>query len=146
MILHMQPNGWSCLPVSFGMCLNIHPKDMFRLIGHDGSQILNDLPEPYCRRAFHIQECIDICIQQLQFPVEIHAEWIIEVQDRIHKLVVPENRFMSYLALHTGVLVGQHNKKEHAVAWDRESQKCFDPCGYKYEISEFDASMFYALC
>jgi len=33
-------------------------------IGHDGSQIVNSLPEPLCRRGFHPQEFMDLCLDQ----------------------------------------------------------------------------------
>jgi len=58
MRLQTNPNGWSCLPTSFAMALDISVELMVGLIGHDGSD------RPYesknFRAGFHEQECIRV--------------------------------------------------------------------------------------
>ena len=62
MKIQKQPNRWSCLPTSFAMILDVDVNELIRKIGHDGSEILwPNLEEPYCRRAFHIEEIAMVC-------------------------------------------------------------------------------------
>lgn len=61
MKLITQPNKWTCLPTSVAMLLNISLDDIFKIVGHDGSQILwKDFPDPQNRRGFHIQEMYEV--------------------------------------------------------------------------------------
>ena len=63
MRLLRKPERWMCLPASFAMVLDLPLADIFDEIGHDGSQIVwPDLPEPMCRRGFHPQELIHLCL------------------------------------------------------------------------------------
>lgn len=57
-----QPSRWACLATSFAILLDVDVQDLFREIGHDGSEIRHPaLPEPDGRRAHHVQELIDCC-------------------------------------------------------------------------------------
>ena len=63
MRLLRKPERWMCLPASFAMVLDLPLAAIFEEIGHDGSQIMRpDLPEPTCRRGFHPQELIHVCL------------------------------------------------------------------------------------
>ena len=63
MRLLRKPERWMCLPTSFAMVLDLPLSAIFDEIGHDGSQIIwPDLPEPTCRRGFHPQELIHVCL------------------------------------------------------------------------------------
>jgi hypothetical protein len=150
MELYLQPSLWSCLPTSFGMILGLTPKEMFDAIGHDGSEIVwPNLDDPYKRRAFHPQECIIVCLQQLMFPVEIESESYVTLDDfdvEAVKLPYREHIFGEQLKLISGVLIGRDIKdKPHAVAWNREEQMIYDPTGYKYNLSEFKPVSFYGV-
>ena len=49
MRLLRKPERWMCLPASFAMVLDLPLGDIFREIGHDGSQVVwPDLLEPAC--------------------------------------------------------------------------------------------------
>ena len=63
MRLLRKPERWMCLPASFAMVLGLPLSVIFDEIGHDGSQIVKpELPEPMCRRGFHPQELIHLCL------------------------------------------------------------------------------------
>jgi hypothetical protein len=150
MELYLQPNLWSCLPTSFGMILGLTPKEMFEAIGHDGSEIVwPQVDDPSCRRAFHIQECIIVALQQMMFPVEIEVESYATLDDysvEPFKLPYRDDIFEEQLKLISGVLLGRdHRDKPHAVAWNRQEQMIYDPVGYKYNLSEFKPVTFYGV-
>lgn len=59
------PNKWSCLPTAFAIALDVSVESVIKFIGHDGSKITHaGLPEPMCRRGFHPQELIKMCLKQ----------------------------------------------------------------------------------
>ena len=63
MELLTKPNQWSCLAASFAMALGITIDKFCAMAGHDGSEkVWPDLPDPLCRRGFHICEATRIAI------------------------------------------------------------------------------------
>ena len=63
MELQHRPEPWMCMPLAFAMALDMPVADLLAAIGHDGSEIVfPSLPEPLCRRCFHIQELIQVCL------------------------------------------------------------------------------------
>lgn len=70
----VNPNGWSCLPTAICHVTYITLKDLFKAIGHDGSD--RPYPPPYelARRGFHTQECVD-ALDKFGFsatPIEVN--------------------------------------------------------------------------
>lgn len=62
--LELQPYPWSCLASSMAMVLGLATEEFHRLAGHDGSDIVYPwLPEPQCRRGFHIQEAVHVAMK-----------------------------------------------------------------------------------
>lgn len=58
------PNPWSCLPASFATVLEVQLEAILAIVGHDGSEITHvGLGEPLCRRGFHPQEMIKMCLE-----------------------------------------------------------------------------------
>lgn len=149
MDLYLQPNLWSCLPTAFGMVLGLTPKEMFEAIGHDGSEIIwPGLDDPDCRRAFHPQECINVCLQQCRFPVQIDVEASsVPMGHDVTPYTIKEidkERLLSIMETVSGVIIGiDHRNKAHAVAWNRE--QILDPTGHMYSIDEFDPHSFFGL-
>jgi hypothetical protein len=144
----LQSTRWDCLPTAFAMCLDILPIDIYKIVGHDGSEILwPDLDEPYRRRSFHIDEMVDVCITMAYSPVLIEREPVyapLGVSDE--RLFKPytvsdaKSRWMKYLKYHDAVLLGHtKNGKPHAVAWCHSDRMIYDPEGFKYPESGFDA-------
>jgi hypothetical protein len=63
MDLLTKPNQWSCLATSFAMALGITTEQFYQFAGHDGSEkIWPELPEPLCRRGFHVSEAALVCL------------------------------------------------------------------------------------
>lgn len=139
----IQPNKWSCLPTAFAIALNLPVEEIIASIGHDGSEIIfPDLKEPYCRRSFHIQELIDMCMLKQVAVIPIEKTLVSEAKDHQFTLTVKCNRFTNYLTNYSGVLtgIGKITKQPHAVAWD--TRHVFDPNGYVYSIDNFTVNMF----
>lgn len=53
-----QPNSWSCIATAFATVLDLDVQDVFRRVGHDGSEIVAG--QQPVRRGFHVQELIDV--------------------------------------------------------------------------------------
>ncbi len=141
MILHGNPNNWSCLPAAFAMVIGRTPEWMIKEIGHDGSD------EPYAetglKAGFHEQECIEV-LQRLGYactPIEI-GPMISPHHDmrdarRIYfgsDLSANWVRLLRHLKGTRGVLTGIYTKLNnptkvtgHAVAWD--GVEIHDPIG-----------------
>jgi len=140
MILHGNPNNWSCLPAAFAMVLGMDPEEFIKQIGHDGSD------EPYRRESlkagFHEQECIEV-LQRWGYactPIEImprispHSDgWDARsiffggggTQDNW-------DRLLYHLEYYCGVLTGLYTPPAraevgHAVAWDFDTRMIYDP-------------------
>lgn len=123
-----QPNPYSCLATSFAMVLRMPVQDIFKAIGHDGTEIVwPDLPEPFNRRGFHIQEltffCLGLGFTVTQFdavpcskPMPANEECI-----KAEPYILPEDwesRFELALGTGDGVIVGTNIiGRYHAVAW-----------------------------
>lgn len=113
------PNGWSCLPCSFATVLGVTLEEILEYVGHNGSDIMwPELPEPKCRKGFHIQEMISFSFEKgrtvtpfepvpLSIPVEGAKPCIITFR------YGAQNRMNSLLTGRNGVLEGNG----HAVAW-----------------------------
>jgi hypothetical protein len=127
--------------------------DICKQVGHDGSQILwPELPDPQKRRAFHIQEMIDVawsrgfCVS----PIEGHPVSLVQHCNFRDTFTVPMlhgnmYRLNRYLELSQGVLTGLNlSGRRHAVAWD--GQHILDPAsGEAYERHLFQIETFWVL-
>lgn len=144
MKLLRQPNRWSCLPVSFCMVLDITYERMIELVGHDGSEIIyKKYEEPICRRSFHIQEMIDVCIFHDYSITQIEkSSTLVNKYGKEYAIDFPLTRLKRYLLDYTGVLVGTgHLGTPHAVAWD--GVYIYDPNGTKYPLDHFNIDSFF---
>jgi hypothetical protein len=139
------PNGWSCLPASFAIAVEVPLQYLLSLIGHDGSDIAwPALREPLRRRSFHIQELI-YAIRRLDFFV-IPYEAIPQLQGgpgvRPLTIGVPFQDVLDYES--RCVLTGSNPRGErHAVAWDGE--RCFDPAGEIESVEQFNLECIWAI-
>ena len=72
-VYEKSPNGWSCLPTAFAIVLGVPVKNIIDFLNHDGSEVLwPNLPEPRCRRSFHVQEVINYCLANNYAVTESH--------------------------------------------------------------------------
>lgn len=144
----LQPNAWSCLPTAAAMVMGVLPKDVIDTIGHDGSEIIfPDEEEPFNRRGFHVQEIVDVLLEQLFIPVWIDARVCLFSESGGSYLLRSINhaeRFSRHVHNTHGILLGTHaTEGGHAVAWDMEM--CLDPRGQKYELNQFKPEAFIAI-
>lgn len=155
MELLLQDSSWSCLPTAFAICLDCLPKEIYDFLGHDGSDILwPDLPDPFKRRGFLMEEMIDYSIQrELTAPVTFYTELTCEPERKVlpngetYQPFDPMQRIADYLHLVDGVLLTMPKGKStpHAVAWNKEEEKVYDPSGFKADIDEYEIFYFVGL-
>ena len=145
-------NGWSCLPCSFAMVLDLPVEEFIKMIGHDGSA------EPYPaypgqKAGFHEQECIEV-VQQLGYactPIEIVPQMMPMPGGPIRPIWFPgtdsdreENnwqRFKRHLTDTYGVITGLRQRASgavigHAVAWDGKNIDDSQGEGSLYSLEE----------
>jgi hypothetical protein len=118
-------------------------------VGHDGSEIIYpDLDEPYCRRSFHIQEMINVCMLRNIGVIAIEATPVSYV-DAEHTYTLPiitptcaVECMEYYTELYSGVMVGLGLQgRPHAVAWDRNL--VYDSNGMCYTLDKFRLDTFF---
>src|SRR5690348_4650158 len=129
----ISPNRWSCLATAFAIGLNVDVEKLIEMIGHDGSEIINDLKEPYNRRAFHPQEFVLICLKHniAVIPVEKHLTCLVPGTEQQFSLRL--NNPISKLTLrHDGVIVGNWGQCSHAAYLHNGT--VYDPAGKRYPL------------
>lgn len=128
MKLLVTPNRWSCMLTSFAMVLDLSVKELTDELGHDGSVIIfPELPEPECRRTFHVQEFIVPCHKRGYALVSIEASPVLAANYAWYRLPVSCN-YETFMASYKGVVVGKATNHMHACAWD--GHDLHDPEGY----------------
>lgn len=144
----VSPNWYTCLPTAFAVALGVPVRDLFRELGHDGSEIVfPQEPEPLCRRAFHAQEFFGPCLRRGYAPVHVEAVPITEANGE--KFVVAFTnthieRLTAYMETYSGVVIGDKpNGTCHALAWD--GKLFYNNDGRIYEDYEIQISEFVAL-
>jgi hypothetical protein len=90
-------------------------------IGHDGSRIVwPELPEPNCRRSFHLQECIDCLIDLGYSLTEIERRPLLAGGMTIEPICPyddPEGRYDKYFKNKTGIVfITTFSRKRHVFA------------------------------
>jgi len=140
------------MPLAFAMALDTPVADLLAAIGHDGGEIVfPNLPEPLCRRCFHIQELIQVALAHgfAVTPVELFP--VLQPTDAgPHKTVCyPDNNWRRFAeTIHTsrGVIDGTGACHGHTVAYDHGL--IFDPKGllYDYSRAACKAHQFYPRC
>jgi len=131
-----QPNRWSCSVAAAAMAMHVPVAELIDKIGHDGSEIKCDLPEPLCRAGFAPQEIIDVAFEYGWSITEIepnpqmtpNGEVIWSVFDSEDKI---RARMESYMDNFSGTVFGPRydQKNWHYVAWCHRSQCWLDPSG-----------------
>lgn len=147
MKLQLQPSRWSCIPTAISMVLDIPVAQIFRDLGHDGSQILwPNQPEPLRRKGFHIEEMQYVCrlygvvLAPFVFRIE-YAPNLIGAIRLGDTHLIEFSKFHDVLAEYQGVLLGRYpGGGNHAVAWD--ATRIYDPAGTSGQ--NFGIETFYA--
>lgn len=108
-----------CLPKAFAKAFGITENHLYTLIGHDGTRVINNNPEPFCFQMIHIQEIIDVALYLGLTITEIQAEPKgAHADGTLINLEVPENRMQNYLSRYTGVVACTLRGLPHAEYWD----------------------------
>lgn len=130
-----------CVPAAFAMVMEVPMDELIRRLGHDGRDIiLQDQPEPACRRSFHPQEFVDIlaqdnfaCTMYELNPCLQHGGSVIN-----HAYYIGRDRFFQAMIRGNGVIFGRVGGSNvgHAVAWDAATETIYDPRGYTYQWTD----------
>lgn len=110
-----------------------------KLIGHDGSEIVADIPSPGNHRGFSIQEIIDtaIILGYAVAPIYYHPQQTPDGDIIIETFANWLQRFNWYLAKFDGIIIGSTGGRYyHAVAWDHKDFNIYDPRGYIYRYAD----------
>jgi len=141
------------MPLAFAMALDMPVADLLAAVGHDGSEIVfPSLPEPLCRRCFHIQELIQVALSRglAVTPVELFPVLQPTEVGPFHKTVLYTDnnwrRFETAIQTSRGVIDGTGSRLGHMVAYNHG--RIFDPRGPVYDYSRLacEAHQFYTRC
>lgn len=132
------------MPTAFAIALDVPVQELINIIGHDGSEILfPEDPEPFCRRGFHPQEIIDVCLLKQFGVIAIHNQPVSELKSGMYTVPVSSERMPYYLENYSGVLTGiGYTGQPHAVAW---GAKIYDPNGLIYDLENFNIEQFFII-
>ena len=152
MELQQRPEPWMCMPLAFAMAQDIPVADLLAALGHDGSEIVfPSLPEPLCRRCFHIQELVQVVLARgfAATPVELFPV-LQPTEAGPHRIALYADnnwrRFEEAIRAGRGVIDGTGARHGHTVAYDHG--RIFDPKGSVYDYSRLacEAHQFYTRC
>ena len=132
---------WSCLAESAAMALGISYEELIEAVGHNGSTIIfPELPDPGCRRGFHMQEIIDVAIKK-GFAVTPIEPLPCSTPDglRVYTVGFTVERFQNHLAEGAGIVTGMKRKWRHAVFWNRGVH--FDPATGKFSFENLNMNI-----
>ena len=131
-----------CVAAAYAMVMDKTMDELFERLGHNGlERILDDdaPPPPACYRSFHPQEFVDILLDDGYACTMIELDPCLRHGNQLvnHAALLGHDRFFLSLHYGSGVLFGtvgdKTNGSGHAVAWDVETKKIFDPRGYTYQ-------------
>lgn len=144
MELIKQQYQWSCASASMAMLLGVPEANIFKSLGHDGSDILwPNLDEPYGRRGFHPQELMDTAIRHGYAMMEIVDSIELVNKDNDCKIIeMPQSRLIWYMDRFDGLILGRYSVGVyHAVAWskghvyDPREPRCYEWTGIGDQIT-----------
>lgn len=121
---------YHCMVSAFAKAMNLMPEELVGMMLHDG---LGTFPDTNIQRTHHLQEIIDVgskigvwfCPIEL-IPQSIDPETQTTFQIGFGNGTVSANfsRFIDYLAVSKGVIIGMRGRSGHAVY--NNMGKCFD--------------------
>lgn len=120
--MQQSPNGWSCLAVCFANMLGITLEQVIKDLGHDGSEIISNDPEPTCRRAFDTQELI-------LYALLTHETEVIYVSEQVELVgdYVLTTDLIPYIEQYPGIVCGKPQFQSYYHAWYWDGNIVHDP-------------------
>jgi len=110
-----------CMPTSLAMLANTTVESILKLIGHDGSEILDDSqPEPTGRRAFHMDELTHAAYQLGIGLIRFDGTLMHQ-----HRPPVNTQYAHAYLSYGPGLIATMGQRNGHMAAWD--GSRIYDP-------------------
>jgi hypothetical protein len=142
MRLIKQPNGWSCFPTALAMIMDLEPSELFKVIGHDGSEIiLAGVSDPHCRRGFHPQE-LNFAAWKYGYSITHFGKWMCcEYVNGLQTRRQTPFDIRILLDYDFGILTSL--SPLHAVAWNPIEKKIYDPNGTIYNLENFNYEDFF---
>lgn len=140
-----------CVLASFAMVMGTPIKTLIEELGHDGlERILDNIPEPACFRSFHPQEFVDLLLEVGYAAIMIELNPCLKHGNTFvdHSAMLGTDRFFLSLIRGDGVIFGTVEGRGHAVAWNREETKIYDPRGYTYNLNkdqDFNPKQFFLI-
>ena len=151
-------DNYECVVASFAMVMDTTVQLLIERVGHNGKdEVAEGVTPPECWRSWHPEEFVDLlladgfAVTMISLnPMMIHGPVLIN-----HAAYMGRDRFFSSLLYGDGVIFGQAgaNGRGHAVAWNREELKIYDPRGRIYswddtddgQVGDFKPLQFYLL-
>lgn len=104
-----QRNRWECLAVATAIVMNIPVDYIIKMIGHDGSEIINKNRDPLNRRGIHMQEVISLAFDMGYRPVRLEYLPSSRHGQHIYMLPSQQNKIDTIIASGgRGILETQH--------------------------------------
>lgn len=113
-----QPNRWSCFPTAVAIVLGIEVDEIFKQLGHNGSEVCwPELDEPFCRRSFHQQEMVNVCFENGCGMISVSQKLAIAPLGTDDLLYFENPMFGRYVKYYNGVFTGRTQRNQpHALA------------------------------
>ncbi len=127
----------NCLVYAAAMVLEVKAEDILKYIGHHGQETW--WPDAHGNakyRGVHIQEIIDFALEESKCfcPIELYPRSAPIGFEKSARVIWSEDecrtRFITWMQFYSAILI----LPAHAVAWDVDSHKVFDPNGLIREI------------
>ena len=139
--LVMKPGENRCLEYSVAMLLGCTVKELESGLGNLGQCKVWDLPEPYCRRSYHIQEIINYALKQGYTLTPFCTEYtILPTPPHIGAPII--NKLtrayaQNILTRFNALLI----KPGHAMAWNHLTSGAYEPNGAVWQLSQIWESL-----
>jgi hypothetical protein len=138
MKLMRKPEPWMCQITSWAMACQTDVSRLIELIGHDGSEVINNKSEPHNRRGHHSQECVVAAIGLGFYATHVSALPGYDTFDTV-KPVEHFGRpsvefYMNLVRTKTGVVNVRNGGNAHAMAFCEGF--IYDPDGYVWDINQ----------
>lgn len=139
----LKMDGPHCVKYSAAMLLGIDPEGLDEFFSFMDRQVWwPDQPEPKCYRGINIQD-IQNFLHATGRPLLACVDYCPGIYPDVPENAKPlykdyDSRFKWYLRKYSGILIGQRDGKDHAVAWNHVEQICYDPSGFRADFERYD--------